>query len=159
MFRGVEELPAPIGEPAPGFDLPDQNGNRVSLRDLRGRRSLVVFVPFPFTDVCCAELTAVRDDYAALLALDAAVVAITCDTRFANRRWAEENGFQFPVLSDFWPHGETCRRYGCFNEASGAAARFSFILDRERLVRAIVRSDRPSEARDYEACKQALIDI
>ena len=64
-------MSATIGQPAPAFDLPDQNKERVSLDDLRGKRTLVMFIPFPFTGICDAEGCALRDGIGHLEALDA----------------------------------------------------------------------------------------
>jgi peroxiredoxin (alkyl hydroperoxide reductase subunit C) len=44
-------------------------------------------------------------------------------------------GFEFPLLADFWPHGEVARRYGVFNETGGYADRGTFLVDREGVVR------------------------
>jgi peroxiredoxin len=77
----------------------------------------------------------------------------------ANRTWSEQNGFQFPILSDFWPHGATARAYGCFDESNGAARRYSFVLDAAGIVRAIVRSDQLSQGRQHEEYAKALGEL
>lgn len=148
-----------IGRPAPDFTLPNQEREPVSLSDLRDRRTLLVFIPFPFTGVCEAELCTLRDHLADLSALDANVVAITCDTPFANKRWSEDNAFGFSVLSDFWPHGEVARAYGAFNEAIGAANRRTVILDADGVVRAVVESPDLGTPREYDAYVEALAVI
>ena len=110
-----------IGSPAPEFTLPDTGGAPFSLSQTRGRKTLLVFIPFPWTGICDGEACTLRDHFADLNALDANVVIVTCYPRPANKKWAAENGFAFPVLSDFWPHGEVARLYGVFNEENGAA--------------------------------------
>jgi peroxiredoxin len=145
-----------IGSPAPGFTLPDTEGTLFPLDRVRGRKTLIVFIPFPFTAVCEAELCTLRDHLADLSTLDANVVAITCDTRFANKKWSELNGFGFPVLSDFWPHGEVSRSYGTFNEDKGCANRTTFVLDASGVVREIVASDALGTPREYAAYVEAL---
>ncbi len=152
-------MPAVIGQAAPDFQLQDQQNNPVSLADLRGQKALIVFIPFPFTGICQAELCAIRDDYAALQALDARIVAITCDTRFSNDRWSQDQGFQFPVLSDFWPHGAVSQSYGCFAEAVGAAMRWTFVLDANGIVREIIKSEALSQPREHAAYQKALATI
>ncbi len=124
-------MSAEIDEPAPEFTLKDQNGNDVSLSSFRGRQNVViVFYPFTFTGTCQGELCEIRDDPSTFEAADAAVLAISCDTRHAQKQWAEQQGFTFPVLSDFWPHGEVARAYGVFNEALGCANRGTFVIDK-----------------------------
>ena len=95
-----------VGDTAPDFTLKDQSGNDVTLSSLRGTPVVIVFYPFTFTGVCEGELCEIRDDPGAFERAGAQVLAISCDTRHAQRVWAEQQGFTFPVLSDFWPHGE-----------------------------------------------------
>ncbi len=142
-------MPATIGTPAPDFTLPDQDRTPVSLGDLRGRAALIVFIPFPFTGMCSDELCTLRDNLSALNELDAAVVAVTCDTPFANAEWSRQNGFGFPVLSDFWPHGATARTYGAFEERTGSANRTTFVLDADGVVREIIASGSLGTPREY----------
>ena len=98
-----------VGDTAPDFTLKDQNGNDVTLSALRGKPVVIVFYPFTFTGVCQGELCEIRDDPSAFERAGAQVLAISCDTRHAQRVWAEQQGFTFPVLSDFWPHGEVAQ--------------------------------------------------
>lgn len=152
-------MPVRIGEPAPGFRLPDQHRSPVSLDDLSGRPTLLVFIPLPFTPTCQGELCAIRDDSGAWEASEAGVCVITCDTTAANRRWAEDIGFDHPILSDYWPHGEVARRYGCFDEQHGIPRRHTFVLDREGVVREIVRSDELTVPRSLESYRLALAGL
>jgi len=84
------------------------------------------------------------------------VVMVNCYPRPANKRWSAENGFAFPVLSDFWPHGEVARLYGVFNEERGCANRATFVLDAEGVVREIVASGALGTTREYTAYTEAL---
>ncbi len=152
-------MPAVIGQPAPDFDLVDQNKNRVSLADLRGKKSLVVFIPFPFTGLCDAEGCALRDGLGQLDALDANVVVITAHAVPTNAKWASEFGFSFPVLSDFWPHGEVIKAYGAFNDTVGAAMRSTYVLDADGIVRDIIATESLSIVREHEAQVAALAAI
>ncbi|HHC07626.1 MAG TPA: peroxiredoxin [Actinobacteria bacterium] len=145
-----------IGEKAPEFTLPTQDREPLSLADLAGRKTVLVFIPFPFTGVCEGELCTLRDHLADLGALDANVVAITCDTVPANKRWSDDNSFSFPVLSDYWPHGEVARAYEAFNEELGCANRRSFVLDEAGVIRAIIESPDLGTPREYDAYVEAL---
>ena len=118
-----------VGDEAPDFELKDQEGNDVRLSSLRGNPVALVFYPFTFTGVCEGELCQIRDDFADFESKGVQVVAVSCDTRHAQRVWAEQKGYQFPVLSDFWPHGEVAKKYGVFNEALGCANRATFVID------------------------------
>lgn len=123
-----------VGDTAPDLTLKDQDGNDVTLSSFRGRPVVIVFYPFTFTGVCQGELCEIRDDPGAFERADAQVLAISCDTRHAQRMWAEQQGFTFPVLSDFWPHGEAAKAYGVFNDTLGCANRATFVLDKDGVV-------------------------
>jgi len=152
-------MPAEIGAPAPAFSLPNAAKEMISPDDLKGRKTLLVFIPFPFTGNCEAELCTLRDHLADLNELDANVVAITCDTLFSNGEWSAKNGFGFPVLSDFWPHGDVCMAYGAFNEATGSANRTTFVLDEAGVVRRIIATESLGVIREYDAYVEALGNI
>ena len=149
-------MSAKVGSIAPSFSLKDQDGNEVSLQELPKRKTLLVFIPFPFTGICEGELCELRDNFDDLPNLDANVVVITCDTRFSNKKWADEQGFEFPILSDFWPHGQTAQAYGCFSEVLGAALRFTFVLDSDRVIRKIISTDSVRTPRDFNNYREAL---
>jgi peroxiredoxin (alkyl hydroperoxide reductase subunit C) len=148
-----------VGSSAPDFALRDQNLEIMTRGDLAGRKSLIVFIPNPFTSVCEAELCTIRDGLSALNDLEANVVAVTCNTPFVNRRWSDENSFGFPVLSDFWPHGEVSRAYGTFNEKFGIPNRHTMVLDGAGVVREIIRSESIAEGREFDLYTKALASI
>jgi peroxiredoxin (alkyl hydroperoxide reductase subunit C) len=152
-------MAATVGQPAPGFTLKDQDNNEVSVDDLKGHKALVVFIPFPFTGICTGELCAIRDHLNTLSDLDAKVVVITCDTRFVHKKWADEEGFTFPILSDFWPHGATAQAYGAFNDTTGSANRVTYVLDADGVVREIIDSGSLGTPREYELYEAALAKI
>ncbi|PRY63764.1 peroxiredoxin (alkyl hydroperoxide reductase subunit C) [Knoellia remsis] len=125
-----------VGERAPEFTLRDQNGADVSLADFRGDKSvLLVFYPWAFSGICTGELTEIRDDLGAFVSDDVQVLTISCDAMFSLRAYADREGYFFPLLSDFWPHGEVARAYGVFDEQAGVALRGTFLVDPEGIVR------------------------
>jgi len=148
------------GTAAPDFTLKDQNGNDVSLSSFRGERNVViVFYPFTFTGVCQGELCALRDDLSEYESASAQVLAISCDSRHAQKIWAEQQGFTFPVLSDFWPHGEVARAYGVFNEQLGCANRATFVIDTDGVVVDVFASPNLGTPRDKAAYEAALAKL
>ena len=125
-----------IGSVAPDFELSDQHGNKVSLSSFKGKKNVVLlFIPFAFTGTCTGELCAMRDDLSAFQNENVELLAVSCDSMFTQRVWAEKEGYQFPVLSDFWPHGAVAQEYGIFDEARGCALRGTFVIDKEGIVR------------------------
>ena len=117
---------------------------------------LGVFIPFSLPGISVEELCAIRDNLAGLNSLDANVVVITCHAIPTNNHWSEENGFEFPVLSDFWPHGAVATAYGAFNEAVGSANRQTFVLDEGGIVRTIVKTDSLGTPREFDDYFEAL---
>jgi len=145
-----------IGEPAPAFSLRDQNRSVVNLDDFSGSPAVIVFMPLAFTSVCGGEMCEIRDNLDRLSSVDAHVAVITCDNVPTNKAWAESEGFDFPILSDFWPHGAVTTAYGCFNERFGVAHRATFVVDGEGIVRDIISTDALGEARPFGAYMDAL---
>jgi peroxiredoxin len=125
-----------IGSAAPDFELSDQHGEKVSLSSFKGKKNVVVlFIPFAFTGTCTGELCALRDDLAPFQNENVQLLAISCDSMFTQRIFAEQEGYKFPVLADFWPHGAAAKAYGIFNEDLGCAMRGTFIIDKEGILR------------------------
>jgi peroxiredoxin len=148
-----------VGQVAPDFTLMDQRKHPVSLSEFRGRKNVVlVFYPWAFTPVCGTELFAIRDELDTLQNDDVQVLTVSVDSVFSHRVWAERDGFDFPLLSDFWPHGAVAQAYGVFNPEAGAAVRGTFIIDREGIVRWQVVNDIP-DARDLAVYQSVLATL
>jgi peroxiredoxin len=144
------------GTKAPAFALRNQHGEQVSLADFRGRKHVVLlFYPFAFTGVCTGELCALRDELPRFANDDVQLLAVSNDSPFALRVFAEQEGLDYPLLSDFWPHGETSRAYGVFDEEKGCAVRGTFIIDKEGVVRWNVVNGLP-DARDLNEYLKVL---
>jgi peroxiredoxin len=152
-------MPVEIGAPAPEFALKDTAGGTVTLSDLKGKPVLLVFYPFTFTGVCEGELCRLRDDYSAFEQRGVQILAVSCDSRHAQRVWSEQMGYQFPVLSDFWPHGEVSRAYGVFNEALGCANRSSFLISEDGTVVDTFASEDLGTPRAAERYDEALAKL
>jgi peroxiredoxin len=148
-----------IGEAAPDFTLKDQHNGEVNLASFRDRQAVVlIFYPATFTGVCQGELAAVQADLATLQNDDVQVMAVAVDSPFANNVWAQQEGFSFPILSDFWPHGAVAQAYGVFNDVVGRAVRGTFVIDREGIVQWKVVNAIP-DARDHGEYAKALAGL
>lgn len=147
---------AEVGSQAPEFELRDQNWETRTLSDLAGSKAMVVFIPWAFTRTCQAELCTLRDNFSSLEARGVKVAVITCDSVASNRRWAKDQGFTFPILSDHWPHGATAQAYGCFNPELGVAMRSTYVLDTEGVVTEIIATDQIDQVRDFNEYERAL---
>lgn len=114
---------------------------------------LLVFYPFTFTGVCEGELCRLRDDHAQFEETGVQVFALSCD---AGPQWAEQQGWTFPVLSDFWPHGEVAKAYGVFNDDLGCANRATFLIGADGTVVDTFASDSLGTPREADRYTEAL---
>lgn len=139
-----------IGDPAPDFTLRDQFGQDVTLSSYRGSKAVaLLFYPYAFSGVCTGEMAQVRDRLAEFMTFDTEVLAISCDPMFSLRAFADADGLNFPLLSDFWPHGEVSRSFEVFDETTGAPRRSSYVVDRQGAIRWAVHNAMP-EGRDLD---------
>ena len=149
-------MPIEVGETAPDFVLKDQNNQEVRLSDFRDQKNvLLVFYPLAFTGVCQGELCRVRDNLHDFVNDGVQLLAISVDSPYSHKVWAEREGYDFPLLADFWPHGAVARSYGVFDEERGFANRGTFLVDREGVVR-FAEMNGPGQARDQDGWRKAL---
>ncbi|MEU3981656.1 peroxiredoxin [Streptomyces sp. NPDC026672] len=145
-----------VGDEAPDFELKDNHGRPVRLSRFRGEKNVVlVFFPFAFTSVCTGELCALRDNLPRFVNDDTQLLALSNDSVPTLRVFGEQEGLEYPLLSDFWPHGAVSRAYGVLAEDKGCAVRGTFIIDKRGVVRWTVVNDMP-DARDLDAYTKAL---
>jgi len=148
-----------VGSIAPNFTLKDYNKQDVTLSSFTGDKPvLLVFYPFAFSGVCQGELCQLRDELADYDGSGVQVLGISVDTPFSLKEWAQQQGYQFPLLSDFWPHGAVAQSYGVFNEDAGMANRGTFLIDTDGVVR-FAEVNQPGDARDQQAWKKAVAEI
>ena len=148
-----------LGDEAPDFELQDQDRQAVRLSSFRGSKNVVlVFYPLSFTGVCQGELCAIRDSIADFSGDDVVTLAVSVDSAAVHKKWAEEQGYTFPILADFWPHGAVASAYGVFEEKVGLATRGTFIIDKAGKVAYKVVNAIP-DARDPDEYRKALASL
>ena len=145
-----------IGSLAPDFTLKNQFGEEVTLSEFRGHKNVVlVFYPMAFTGICTGELCEIRDRSNDFVNDDVQILGISCDASPSLKTFAEQEGIEYPLLSDFWPHGAVSQLYGSFFEERGFSLRGTFIVDKEGVLRwSVVNS--PGDARNSDEYKAAL---
>lgn len=130
------------GDLAPDFTLRDQFGEEVRLSSYRGKKHvLLAFVPEAWAPVCTAQVASFKKEESAFDLADTQVLVLSCDTRSSQKAWAEDLKLHFPVLSDFWPHGDIARRYGVLRD-DGVSEQALFLIDKQGKVRAVQVGER-----------------
>ena len=148
-----------IGDEAPDFSLPNQFGETVSLSDFRGKKPVVlVFYPLSFSGICTGELCEIRDNFDRFKRADVELLAISVDSKFVQKQFAEQENYDFSVLADFWPHGEVAKKYGVFLDESGISNRATFVIDKNGLLVAKFITA-PGQARSLDEYDRALASL
>lgn len=139
-----------VGDQAPDFRSVNQYGAEVVLTDLLAESAvMLLFYPFAFSGTCTGELRTLEKLSADFHAAGVRPISISCDTKYSQKIFADQEGYTFWMLTDFWPHGQIANDYRVFSPAIGAPIRGSFLIDRQGEVRWSVMNA-PSAARDIE---------
>jgi peroxiredoxin len=145
-----------VGAEAPDFELRDQHGQRVRLSSFRGSKSVVlVFFPSAFSPVCSSELSTLRKSWPELDRPDVELVTVSCDPLFTLRAYSDQEGIEFRMLTDFWPHGTVSVAYDVFDRDFGCSKRSTFVIDPDGRVRWLVHNAMP-DARNVQEYANAL---
>lgn len=144
---------------APDFELANQFGEHVRLSDFRGRKPVaLVFFPLAFSSTCTSELCELRDNLALFKEEGVELIGISVDSKATLRAWAAQEGYDFTLLADFWPHGDVAKEYGVFIEQKGFANRATFLIDTAGVIRASFITA-PGEARTLGDYRAALAEL
>lgn len=152
-------MPLSPGDTAPDFTLRDQNNHKISLSDFRDKKNvLIIFFPLAFTGTCQGELAAVRDNLPLYQNEGTEILAISVGPPPTHKIWSAEQGYLFPILSDFWPHGAVAQQYEVFNDNSGVPNRGTYVVDKGGIIR-FAEMNPPGKPRDQSAWENALAAI
>ncbi|MDX2281650.1 MAG: peroxiredoxin [Saprospiraceae bacterium] len=148
-----------IGDKAPDFTLRGSDKSQVSLRDFSGKNVVLLFYPAAFTGVCTKELCMMRDGLAEYERLDAQILAISVDSLFTLAQWKMDQGFNFPMLSDF--NKTVSKKYDVLYkefvfEMKGVSKRSAFVIDKTGIVRYAEVLENAGEMPNFEAVKNTL---
>ncbi len=145
-----------IGDAAPDFTLANQFGESVTLSDFAGKKPVVlVFYPLSFSGVCTGELCELRDNFSVFERDNVELLAISVDSKYVQKVFAEQEGYKFSVLADFWPHGAVAQKYGVFLEEAGISNRATFVIDKDGVLAAKFVTA-PGQARSLQEYQRAL---
>ncbi|MCU1596424.1 MAG: mycoredoxin-dependent peroxiredoxin [Actinomycetota bacterium] len=145
---------------APDFELANQFGEHVRLSDFLGKKPVtLVFFPLSFSSTCTSELCTLRDNLALFKQNGVELIGISVDSKATLRSFAEQEGYDFTLLADFWPHGAVSKEYGVFLEEKGYANRATFVIDTRGIIRAsfITEPGQPRSLEDYRLALDTVL--
>jgi peroxiredoxin len=148
-----------IGDDAPDFSLVNQHGETVTLSDFAGKKPVVlVFYPLSFSGICTGELCELRDNFGTFERENVELLAISVDSKFVQKVFAEQEGYKFSVLADFWPHGAVARTYEVFLEEAGISNRATFVIDKagKLVAKFVTAPGQPRSLQEYQKALESL---
>jgi peroxiredoxin len=147
------------GTRAPDFDLPDQDGNRVSLQDLQGQTSVLVFFPAAFSPVCTDQLSVYEEVLPDLAERGTKLYGVSVDNAFSLKAFGQALGTSIPLLADFHPKGEASQAYGVYVAKRGVAARALVMIGPDLTVKWSYQPPSPLEIPGANLIFDALDDV
>jgi glutaredoxin-dependent peroxiredoxin len=151
-----------VGQQAPEFALHDSDKNKVTLAEQKGSNVLLLFFPQSFTGVCTAELCSIRDNIAQYNNANAKVFGISVDSVFTLGKFKEEQGLNFPLLSDF--NKEASTAYDTIYtdwilDMKGVSKRSAFIIDKEGVIQYAEVLESAGDLPNFEAINAKLASL
>jgi peroxiredoxin len=154
-------MPLQVGNVAPDFTLFDTEKKEVKLSNYKGQKVLLLFVPAAFTGVCTKEFCSIRDGISQYNNANAVVLGISCDSLFVLAKWKEQEGFNFPLLSDF--NKEVTALYGVGYEKDafvfgmfGHSRRSAFVIDENGVIQYAEVLASAGDLPNFDAIAKAL---
>ncbi len=152
-------MPLQTGDKAPDFSLRSSDKSIVKLSEQQGHNVVLLFFPLAFTGVCTKELCMMRDSLADYEKLDARILAVSVDSIFTLQKWKDEQGFNFPLLSDF--NKSVSKKYDALYkdfayEMKGVSKRAAFVIDRQGTIRYAEVLESAGDLPDFQAVQKTL---
>ncbi len=142
-----------VGQQAPDFTLPNENGENVTLSQVRGKPVVLVFYPLDFSGTCTSELCGIRDDFSAFQNYGADVYGISRDSVYTHKAFKEANHLAYHLLADM--KGTVATAYGCWNAERAIAERMTVVIDKDGKITYVVHNS-PANARDHHDAIDSL---
>jgi peroxiredoxin len=132
------------GDTAPDFTLPSTVGDKLTLSDYRGKKSVILlFYPLDFSPVCSVETKQCAEMLPTKGGADVEVVGISVDSLWTHKAFAAQQGISYPLVADFNPKGAVAEQYGVYLADKGISARTAFIIGRDGKIKEIIGSEIP----------------
>lgn len=130
-----------VGKKAPDFTLPDQNGNKVSLKNFKGKKVVLYFYPKDNTSGCTKEACNFRDDFPKFKKTDTVIIGVSPDSVSSHKKFADKYNLPFTLLSD--EEKNVLEKYGVWKEKSMYGKKYmgvertTFIIDEDGKIKKI----------------------
>jgi peroxiredoxin (alkyl hydroperoxide reductase subunit C) len=134
-----------VGQQAPDFTLRDQDGNKITLSELRGQTIVLVFYPLDFSPGCTDQLNIYQEVLDDFRAQGATLYGISVDSAFCHKAFQQHLGIEIPLLADFEPKGQVARSYDMYIEKRGHNERGFVVVDAEGNIKHWHKSPSPLE--------------
>ena len=144
-----------VGQPAPEFNLKDQNQKDIQLSDYRGKNVVLIFYPLDWSPVCTNEHACFVNDMKQFEQLNAQVVGLSVDSVWSHKAFADKMGIAYPLLADFHPRGAVAQKFGLYLEDKGITGRAIAIIDKSGKIAWFKNYDIPAVP-DMKEVQQAL---
>ena len=148
------------GQQAPAFMLYDTGKNKITLHDYRGKNVLLLFFPLAFTSTCTAELCSIRDNIALYNNTNAIVFGISVDSAYTLKKFKEDQGLNFTLLSDFNKTASKAYNvlYDVFPsmEMEGVSKRAAFVIDKDGVVQYAEICAKPADLPNFDEISATL---
>ena len=150
------------GQQAPDFTLYAHDKSKFTLSEQKGNNVLLLFFPLAFTSVCTAELCAVRDNMKKYEGLDTLPVGISVDSLHTLNKFRDEQGLNFPLLSDF--NKQVSKLYDCLYPQfgygmEGVSKRAAFVIDKKGVVKYAEVLENAGEQPDFAAIQAVIAEL
>ncbi len=151
-----------IGQKAPEISLYNSDKNKVNLSDFAGKKVVLLFFPQAFSSICTTELCSVRDDIGNYEKVDAQILGISVDSVNSLNRFKQDQGYTFPLLSDF--NKDVSRAYDAIYEnwvldMKGVSKRSAYVIDGEGIIQYAEVLESPADIPNFGAIKETLAKI
>ncbi len=127
--------PLEAGREAPDFTLKATTTDEpISLSDFRGQPVILAFYPADWSSTCSDQLALYQQVLTEFERYNAQLLGISVDGLWSHKAFSKDRGLTYPLLSDFYPHGEVSEQYGIFDPSKGTAARSLFVIDENGVI-------------------------
>lgn len=143
MEKTEEKKSLKLNDSAPDFTLKSHNEGELNLAWYQGRKNIVLaFYPGDWTPVCSNQIPEYQNQISTFEKLETQLMCLSVDSVPCHKAWARSlGGLSFPLMADFYPHGEVARKYGVFDEKRGYAERAVFLIDKSGIIRFVEHVD------------------